>query len=118
AKPVIGPPVHAFRPVGERLQHVWAPSKSHSNFLRLTKPAIMYSFLLGCIGKAGATTACEQSAGDVQQRHAAPAGPPTRIGRAAKPRATATKMAGRPRDRYPLFHRLPLSVFPASAPKR
>jgi hypothetical protein len=35
------------------------------------------------------------------------------MGRTGKPRAAATKMAGSPRDRYPLFHRLPLGVAPA-----
>src|SRR5262245_21074613 len=113
AESVISLPMHSFRPVGERLQRIRAPAQLHSNFLCLPKSAPARGFLLACIGEAVATTAGKQSAIQVQQCDATPAVFPTDIGRTGKPRAATTKMAGCPRDRHPLFHRLPLGIAPA-----
>src|SRR5262245_4185266 len=112
-QPVIGLPMHAFRPGRKRLQRIRASSQLYSNFLCLPKSAPARGFLLACIGEAVAAATREQFASEVQQRHAAPAVLLTSIGRTDKPRAAATKMAGCPRDRHPLFHQLPLGVAPA-----
>src|SRR5262245_41773629 len=117
AESVIGLPMHSFRPGRERIQRIRAPAQLHSNFLRLPKSAPARGFLLACIGEAVAATAGKQSAVEVQQRDATPAVFPTDMGRTGKPRAATTKMAGCPRDRHPLFHRLPLGVSPALVSK-
>jgi len=64
-----------------------------------------------------ASTACEQFASEVQQRHAAAAVSPTGIDRTAKPRATSTKMASCPRDRHPLLNRFAFGICRASVLK-
>src|SRR5262245_50272016 len=117
APPVIGLPMHSFRPVGERLQRIRAPAQLHSNFLCLPKAATPQGFLLAFIRQAMAATACKQFASEVQHRHPAPAVSPTSVGRTAKPRPTATEMAGSPRERHPLFHQLPLGIAPALVSK-
>jgi hypothetical protein len=52
-QPLIGPPVHVYRLVGEIVEYVRAPSQSHANFLCLSKPAVMCGFLLARVSQSG-----------------------------------------------------------------
>jgi hypothetical protein len=71
AEPLIRPPVHAFRFVGEPFRHDRAPSWPHSNFLCLIDVAKVQGFTLACIRQVIAVPAREQFSRAVQHGNAA-----------------------------------------------
>src|SRR6476646_5715706 len=70
---LVGPPVHAFRLVGELLKHVRASAQPHPDLLRFPKPPPIGRFLLASVYKPIAVAAGEQSPDAVQLGNAATA---------------------------------------------
>jgi hypothetical protein len=111
---VIGPPVHAPRPIGKFLQHVRAAPELHANSLCFPEASMVQRFVLALIRQPIAASARKQFAGTVEQRDSAPAVLTAGIDGTYEPGAMTAKMARRPGDWHPLFHRLPFGLSVAS----